>query len=529
MTNVAFRYRARRDVESRTACVGDVVTLDENVEYVIELARPPSPAEIGGLVEVGYEPISENMGVLAFKNFVGMTRLAGVRLQVASTKLGDGGVSGLLEQVSRLSSSLVFGWRSPTMFAANVSGEQRSPIPYHQLQFLREAILRLPAGERLQDFFEAVERNPTRRFVLERPVVPVERARNFDARSVTNIFNHPERLVKVHDQDAMKGNPLAVALRIGHPPVEHFPAQVSVASRRLSYDTPENRFIKHFLAECLAIVYRFLDEKALHWQMRADCREMATILESASRALFLADVGVLSSFAGPTQALAKAEGYKDLLELWIALGAHQSLPAPEREVQRLLQGKDVALLYEYWVFLKVLQAVSAASGLTDGPISVSRNDMGEGLGRGLQVQLSPSIAVAFNPSYTRTVGTAYSTPLRPDVVVTLGSLRHAFDAKYRLNWLGSLEDAQDDEATFVRADIYKMHTYRDAIANMKASFVVYPGTEFVFFERGKGRRNSPNEIAVFDGVGAIPARPDGAESLVLMGLVRSLLDKSDLL
>lgn len=529
MTKVAFHYRARRDVESRVACVGDMVTLAENVEYVIELAHPPSPAEIGDLAEVGYEPISERMGVLAFKNFVGMTRLSGVRLQVTSTKLGDDGISGLLEQVSRLSSSLVFGWRSPTWFAANASGEQRSPIPYHQLQFLREAILRLPPGERLQDFFEAVERNSTRHFVLERPVVPVERARNFDARSIANILSHPERLVTVQSKDAVKGNPLAAALRIGHPPVEHFPTQVSVSSRRLSYDTPENRFIKHFLAECLAIVYRFLDEKALHWQMRADCREMATILESASRALFLSDVGVLSSFAGPTQALAKAEGYKDLLELWIALGSHQSLPTSEREIDRLLQGKDVALLYEYWVFLKVLQAVSTASGFTNGPVSVSRNDMGEGLDRGLKVQLSPSITVAFNPSYTRTAGTAYSTPLRPDVVVTLGSLRYAFDAKYRLNWLSSLEDAQDDEATFVRADIYKMHTYRDAIENMQSSFVVYPGTEFVFFERGKERRSSPDDIDTFDGVGAIPARPDGAESLILFDLVRSLLDKSNLL
>ena len=529
MTTVAFHYRARRDIESRAACVGEVITLEENVEYVIELAQPPSPAEIGGLVEVGYEPISECIGVLAFKNFVGMTRLAGVRLKVASTKLGDDGVSGLLEQISHLSSSLVFGWRSPTWFAANASGEQRSPIPYHQLQFLRTAILRRPPGERLQDFFEAVERNPTRHFVMERPVVPVERARNFDARSVTNIFNHPERLVRVHSQDAMKGNPLAAALRIGHPPVEHFPTQVSVSSRRLSYDTPENRFIKHLLAECLSIVYRFLDEKALHWQMRADCKEMATILESASRALFLSDVGVLSSFPGPTQALAKAEGYKDLLELWIALGAHQSLPTSEREIQRLLQGKDVALLYEYWVFLKVLQAVSAASGLKNGPVSVSRNDLGEGLDRGLQIQLSPSIAVAFNPSYTRTAGTTYSTPLRPDVVVTLGSRRHAFDAKYRLNWLSSLEDTDDDEATFVRADIYKMHTYRDAIANMQSSFVVYPGTEFVFFERGKERRNSPDEVDTFDGVGAIPARPDGAEYFILMELMRSLLDKSSLL
>ncbi|WP_273627309.1 nuclease domain-containing protein, partial [Pseudomonas aeruginosa] len=80
--------------------------------------------------------------------------------------------------------------------------------------------------------------------------------------------------------------------------------------------------------------------------------------------------------------------------------------------------------------------------------------------------------------------------------MTLNGARFAFDAKYRLHWLTSLEDAQDDEASFVRADMYKMHTYRDAITDMKAAFVVYPGTEFVFCERGGGRRQCPGEMVV---------------------------------
>ncbi|TXH90026.1 MAG: DUF2357 domain-containing protein [Pseudomonas sp.] len=525
MSKIAFEYRPRRCDGLSSALVGDVVDLAENVEYVIEFPEAPSASEVGALLEVGYEPISDKMGVLAFKNFVGTARFAGVNLRVSSSKLGEEGVSGLLEQVSRLSSNLVFGWRSPAGFSAIASGDSKSPIPYHQLQFLREVILRREAGLRLQDFFAVVERNPTRRFVLERPVVPAERVRSFDARSVTDIFNRPDRLITVREHYAVAGSPLARALKIGVPPVEHFPARVSVSSRRLSFDTPENRFVKHFLGECLAIVYKLLDDRNIHIQMRSDCREMATILEAASRSLFLSEVGVLTAFTGPTHALAKVEGYKDILDLWLQLGAHQSLPTSEREVQRLLQGKDVALLYEYWVFLKVLEAVSLVMGISAGSVTVSRSALGEGLDRGLVVRLSASVAVAFNPSYVRSAGAAYSTPLRPDVVLTLNGARFAFDAKYRLQWLTSLEDGQDDEASFVRADLYKMHTYRDAITDMKAAFVVYPGTEFVFFERGGGRRQCPGEIMVFDGVGAIPARPDGAEVSMLLDLVQALLDQ----
>lgn len=529
MTRIAFQYRQRRSNELLVAHVGDVVTLAENAEYLIEFPVPPSSSELGAMLEIGYDPISEKMGLLSFRNFVGTTHLAGVCVKVVSTKLGENGASALLEQVSQLSSSLVFGWRSPLGFSATASDASISPIPFHQLQYLREIILRRPSGERLQDYFDVVERNPTRRFMQERPVVPIERARNFDARSVIDVFSHAHWLTGVQEQHSVYGSPLATALRIGEPPSDYFPTRASVSARRLTFDTPENRFIKHFLAECLSIVYRLLDQPNLHVNLRADCREIASILEGASRAAFLKEVAVLSSFASPGQALTKAEGYKELLSLWADLGSHQSLPATEHEANLLLQGKDIALLYEYWVFLQVLQAVSAVSGLACEPVRVSRSDLGDSLGRGMMVQLSPDISVSFNPSYVRSAGTAYSTPLRPDVVVSLGENRFAFDAKYRLHWLNPLDDSGDDEATFVRADIYKMHTYRDAITNMQAAFAVYPGTEFVFFERNRGRRNAPSEIATFDGVGAIPARPEDAIPTVMNEVIKALFLKCGLL
>ncbi|EPS9199273.1 hypothetical protein ACVMYJ_006618, partial [Pseudomonas aeruginosa] len=170
MTKIAFIYRPRRGKEAAQAFAGDVVVLLENVEYVIEFPEPRSSLEVGALVEVGYDPITDRTGVLAFKNFVGTAFLAGVKLRVISTKLGDSGVSGLLEEVSRLSSSLVFGWRSPSGFSAAASGEQQPSVPFHQLQLLRDVIIRREPGQRLQDFFAIVERSPTRRFLLERPV-----------------------------------------------------------------------------------------------------------------------------------------------------------------------------------------------------------------------------------------------------------------------------------------------------------------------------------------------------------------------
>ena len=138
MRKIAFLYRPRRDKEAIQTFTGDVVALVENLEYVVEFPEPLSFREMEGLLEVGFDPITEKTGVLAFKNFVGTALLAGVKLQVISSKLGESGVFGLLEDVSRLSSSLVFGWRSPVGFSVTASGSQQPAVPFHQLQFLNK-------------------------------------------------------------------------------------------------------------------------------------------------------------------------------------------------------------------------------------------------------------------------------------------------------------------------------------------------------------------------------------------------------
>jgi predicted component of viral defense system (DUF524 family) len=192
--------------------------------------------------------------------------------------------------------------------------------------------------------------------------------------------------------------------------------------------------------------------------------------------------------------------------------SHQSLPSSADQIERLLQGKDVALLYEYWVFLKVLDVATKVESIKKFPVRVTRNELGERLDRGLTVVLSDEVSVAFNPSYTRSNGNVYSTSLRPDVILSANGKRYAFDAKYRLQWQGEIDDTQNDDATFIRSDLYKMHTYRDAITKLKAAFVVYPGTEFVFFERNKVRHLDFQNISNIDGVGAIPLRPDTQNS-----------------
>jgi predicted component of viral defense system (DUF524 family) len=384
------------------------------------------------------------------------------------------------------------------------------------------------SGQRLQDWLGVIERNPTRRFEPERPVVSLDRVRRLDRRAIQSIFSRLERLVPVPTGAAIAGSPLAMKLTFGSPPEKHFPAAVAAPRGRLSFDTPENRFAKHVIGDCLALVYRFIDHPKLHEGLKDDCRIMAAILEQTSSAPFLVEAGRLTEFQAPSQALAKADGYREVFAFWGNLTAHVSLPRTAVETNRLLEGRDIATLYEYWVFLKVLEAAVVITGRSpSGPLAIYRDDLGESLSLGLATGLGQDIRISFNPTFKRTAGTAYSTPLRPDVTIQVGKALYAFDAKYRLDRFDVGEgDPDDDPATYKRADLYKMHTYRDAIANLKSAFVVYPGTEFVFFERSGAKRSEPTAVAIADGVGAVALRPadaDPAASLrQLLGVLLTL-------
>ena len=313
-----------------------------------------------------------------------------------------------------------------------------------------------------------------------------------------------------------------------NPTEKHFPAAVAAPRGRLSFDTPENRFVKHVIGDCLALVYRFIDHPKLHDGLKDDCRTMLAILEQSSSAPFLVEASRLTEFQAPSQALAKADGYREVFAFWSNLTAHVSLPRTAAETNRLLEGRDIATLYEYWVFLKVLEAAVVITGRSpSGPLTIYRDDLGESLGLGLATGLGPDIKIFFNPTFKRTAGTAYSTPLRPDVTIQVGKALYAFDAKYRLDRFDVGEgDPDDDPATYKRADLYKMHTYRDAIANLRSAFVVYPGTEFVFFERSGAKRSEPTAVAIADGVGAVALRPADADPAVslrqLLGVLLTL-------
>ena len=91
---------------------------------------------------------------------------------------------------------------------------------------------------------------------------------------------------------------------------------------------------------------------------------------------------------------------------------------------------------------------------------------------------------------------SYSVPLIPDIALSIpdgpNAGLHLFDAKFPVQALTDVglaaddQDADDEKAaeragSVKRADIYKMHAYRDAIPDARSVWILYPGGRFRFF------------------------------------------------
>lgn len=526
--NIIFDYWPRKNPEDRSQGVcNEVVALMEQVNYCLLFRQIPDAQQRLTLEDIGGEFIQDNLAIISFSNYIGTANIAGVEIEVVSEKISRSGMSKMLEEVSESGSNLVFGWKSPLTFKGSRSNQTgHSPVPYHQLQILRRIVLAEKPGYRLQDSLALVERNPMRAFQTDRPVVPTERVKKLDTRSVRSIFSRLNNIARLPSSSNLNDSALAKALSFGVPRAQHYPTKVAAPHGNLSFDTPENRFVKHVIQECLSLVHRFANHKKLHESLLKDCKTIIGILEQAKRSQYLETVSVLRNFQNPSQALLKSEGYRQIFILWQDLSRHVSLPSSKKETAEFLEGKNIALLYEYWVFIKIVESVIQVTG--NRPLSspkVSRSELGESLTLGFKTDIAGGIDVSFNPTFSRASGRAYTTPLRPDVTIEFSGNIYAFDAKYRLERFNIEEnDTDDNSSTYKRADLYKMHTYRDAISKLKAAFVVYPGTEFVFFERTGNKCTSPSAIGNFDGVGAVPLRPiDTTPNATLLELITNLI------
>ena len=319
-----------------------------------------------------------------------------------------------------------------------------------------------------------------------------------------------------------------------------------VEEQQNTYNTPENRFLKHAL---LTVQKRYaaLAERVLLQDTRMADTHRDRIartrdeLNRLSRHPFFRTVGPFDGIKQESLILQKDVNYSKVFRIYTILQKSFSL----NDGLYRMETKDIATLYEIWCFIQVEKVVKELTGAEAE--QHSRTEMSGlfsySLGKGEHSKIifkKDDVTLAelvYNPRHSdkddiKGIGELESktVPQKPDIVLQLTKddlqegmkLTYLFDAKYRLEKDGS-NDVPPDDA------INQMHRYRDAIyysnkhhdekikKEVIGGYILFPGR----MDEASRFRRSIDEV----NIGAFPMRPGDNQHELLANFIKELLNK----
>lgn len=292
------------------------------------------------------------------------------------------------------------------------------------------------------------------------------------------------------------------------------PRNLYSITNTISYDTPENRFLKYFLLWCQEI-YLSVHSKYPKYEIREDCAKSLKIIRKYLFHPFFREIGNFSFLPTNSSVLANRVGYKDIFFHYLKCRSQPKMfDGYLSDMFDTMGIKNISTLYEYWVFFKVAKELYGADATLE---VVGQEYESTNLKYNLKVSKGAS-ALYYNKTYRRSPTGSYNFSLRPDISLEIekeGEIkRYFFDAKYSNTSLPSSED--EASAVYKNVNVVKMLSYLEAINNANFAVIVYPGTKFSFYSRhftdGKNYVSDPAKMVDYEGVGALPLSPNHANS-----------------
>ena len=450
---------------------------------------------------------------------------------------------GMLRRLSDEITGLVADARSSAKAGFHSTFEERTDAGWLQIQLelLRETL-------DSADFSAAVQRVlsfPHERLSTVSDSVPTNRPIRWTRSTVRQLVTgNPSREVPAT-------HPLRTQLGL-----ESVAERVLVSRKSRDLDTLENRFVKFALGEFRAFLThaQVVFESCASWGASAALsrRLAATVEDWLGRSLFH-EVGEMRFAPLGSPVLQRKAGYREVLRWWLRFRTSAELSWEGGEEVFHAGQRDVASLYEYWLFFELLgwfcnkcrggnrpAVEELIEGLEEGSPNLrlrKRMELGPfvGMFAGQSRRLNARFAYnrRFDVTQDRHIGGSWTRRLHPDYTLTFWPedlseadaerrelLVHVhFDAKYRVEDIEGLfgaegaDDTDDDvDGNYKRQDLLKMHAYRDAIKRSQGAYIIYPG-------RANAAVKFKGFHEILPGLGAFGVTPDetgaaqGLESL----------------
>ncbi len=450
--------------------------------------------------------------VLSIMNFIGNIYFFGNTFDVKSQKFltelsGTEQFQSILNDIQELSRNIIFTYSSPSFVLRQVDYKDANPTLLLMFNYFKRIILDWDNKINLESSIHRVINNPNFKYNTKYEIDHIEKIRKFDSKTLRSLVSDYKYYVKL-DSTQNKLINLPITKFVSQKASDYyFPTKTLMRKKYLSHDTPENRFIKFFIGYIESIAYRLNMIKDLPKNVIEEKEQVLSFCRITLNQPFFRDIGQMRMIPMHSTVLQSRSGYKDILSHYTRsrFGIKHIFEDFEQEAISI-DLKRISDLYEYWVFYKIAIAFLGNNIIIEQQDAVLKN--GE-VSYGVCFR-DEKTSVYYNKTESRSRKSAYSVTLRPDTTVIIKNedkvLKFVFDAKYKVQ----NKDGENGIERHVKSeDIYKMHTYLDAIEDCIFAVAVYPGSEFYFYERDLNHvvRRDIESIETFQGVGALPLVP----------------------
>lgn len=417
----------------------------------------------------------------------------------------------MLEDITAYYTDLVLMQGSPVTQKLEIDNDTPQQTLYQRYAFVRSIV----ESTAFQEAIHKIIANPVRKWeetIVERNVSNVKR---LSRRNMHQIATARDR-IPVHNGDE---------LGLPHE-LNSVPRTLTVAYKRDTLDNQENQFVKFVIRSFSSFCSELRTKKNANDRLKAEIDKTMDILNGHLNTLFFKQVSMPSQLNLNSPVLQRKEGYREILQAWLMFDLAAKLSWKGGDNVYEAGKRNVAVLYEYWVFFKLMEVISRVFDID--PVSVNRLVKTDSDRINLEIQQGKmtmieglydagsrkfNVRFYYNRTFAHTredneiyKSGSWTMNMRPDYTLSIWpgeiNMEQAesedlivhihFDAKYRVNKIDLGEDEalseeeisegllnekkEQEEGIYKRADLLKMHAYKDAIRRTSGAYILYPGT-----------------------------------------------------
>jgi hypothetical protein len=418
----------------------------------------------------------------------------------------------MLESITEKCTDLIMQIDSPISQHFETNFNKDSETLYQRFSFVKALI----DSREFEESVQKIVTNPSTKWNEEIEDRDIRGIRRFNQKSLRQLSSKPNR-IEINSDHYLN-------YKLG---INSIPYKIESTRKTESIDTSENRFIKHALEEFL----NFCEDCELNFKKYSSAKLEASILTNKIANLlnqtFFKEISRPTSLKLNSPVLQRKNGYREVLNAWLKFDLAAKLIWEGGDNVYKAGKKDIAILYEYWLFFTLLDVLKSVFEIEPKEITnlitFEKGKLSLNLKQGTAIPLkgiykskSRNLNVQF--SYNRSFGGgknypsggSYTTTLRPDYTLSIWPeeisnskeaenqelITHIhFDAKYKVNnFYELISQTKNEELTeeeeekltkeeeedyksgnFKNQDLLKMHAYKDAIRRTGGAYVLYPG------------------------------------------------------